>query len=153
VVELGLYLKNKTNYIAYNTIGAAILNIALNFLFIPKYKMIGAAVATIISFLALYLASYFATNKFYKISYENLKLVKMLVLTIGLFFLSNLIANSNILVRIGLKIAIIISFPFILYPMNFYEPIEIQTIKGAWRKWRNPLNWKKNRSKIKLDRK
>jgi len=56
-------------------------------------------------------------------------------------------------IRLTGKLLLILSFPFILYLWNFYEPIEIQTIKGAWRKWRNPLNWKKNRSKIKLDRK
>ena len=142
VVSLGLFLKRKTNYIAYNTVGAAILNIGLNFILIPKYKMMGAAIATIISFVALYFATYFVANRFYKIPYENVKLVKMLILAIVLFFLSTLTTNLNILPRILIKVAIIISFPFILYPMNFYEPIEILRIKQSWKKWRKKLvNW------------
>jgi len=142
VVSLGLYLKRKTNYIAYNTIGAAVLNIGLNFILIPKYKMIGAAVATIISFVALYFVTYFVANHFYKIPYENMKLLKMLVLAVVLFFLSTLTANLNILPRILIKVAVIISFPFILYPMKFYEPIEILRIKQSWQKWRKKLvNW------------
>ena len=143
VINLGLFLKRKTNYIAYNTIGAAVLNIGLNFLLIPKYKMIGAAVATIISFVALYFVTYFVANRFYKIPYENIKLLKMLALAIVLFFLSTLTANYNILPRILIKVAIIISFPFILYPMNFYEPIELLRIKQSWKKLRNPKRWKK----------
>jgi len=143
VVSLGLFLKRKTKYVAYNTIGAAVLNIGLNFLLIPKYKMMGAAIATIISFVALYIVTYLVANRFYKIPYENLKLLKMFVVAIVLFFLSTLTANLIILPRILIKVAIIISFPFILYPMNFYEPIEILRIKQSWQKWRNLRNWKK----------
>jgi len=134
VTSLGLYLERKTKYIAYNTIGAVVLNIGLNFLLIPKYKMIGAAVATIISFVVLYFATYFVANRFYKIHFENMKLLKMLILAIILFFFSTLTANLNILPRILFKVAIIISFPFILYPFNFYEPIELERIKQGWHK-------------------
>ena len=134
IASLGLYLKRKTKYIAYNTIGAAILNIGLNFLLIPKYKMIGAAIATLISFVVLFFATYFVSNRFYKIPYENMKFLKMLVLAVVLFSLSTLTASLNILPRILIKIAVIISFPFILYPFNFYEPIEIDRIKQGWYK-------------------
>lgn len=134
VASLGLYLKRKTKYIAYNTIGAAVLNVGLNFLLIPKYKMIGAAIATIISFIALYFATYFVSKRFYKIPYENMKFLKMLVLAVVLFFLSTLTASLNILPRILIKIAIIASFPFILYIFNFYEPIELERIKQGLHK-------------------
>jgi len=134
VTSLGLYLKRKTKYIAYNTIGAAVLNIGLNFLLIPKYKMIGAAVATIISYVVLYFITYFFANRFYKIPYENMKFLKMLVLAVVLFFLSTLTASFNTLPRILIKVALIISFPFILYPFNFYEPIELERIKQGWQK-------------------
>ena len=143
VASLGLYLKRKTKYIAYITIGAAVLNIGLNFILIPKYKMMGAAIATIISFVALYIVTYFVADRFYKIPYENMKLLKMLILAIALFFLSTLTANLILLPRILIKVAIIISFPFILYPMKFYEPIEIKRIKQYWQKWKNPKRWRK----------
>jgi hypothetical protein len=29
----------------------------------------------------------------------------------------------------------LLSFPFILYFLNFYEPVELQSIKGFARKW------------------
>lgn len=134
VVSLGLYLKKKTNYIAYNTIGAAVLNIGLNFILIPKYKMMGAAVATIISFIALYFVTYFVADRFYKIPYENMKLLKMLILAIVLFFLSTLAADLSTLPRLLSKLGLLISFPFLLYPMNFYEEIEIERIKAGFKR-------------------
>ncbi|MBC8312925.1 MAG: polysaccharide biosynthesis C-terminal domain-containing protein [Candidatus Cloacimonetes bacterium] len=150
VVNLGLYLKNKTKYVAYNTVFVLILNVILNFLFIPKYKMMGAAVATLISFIVLYFITYFTANRFYKIPYENMKILKMLILAGVLFFLSTLTANLNILARILIKIAIIFSFPFILYFLNFYEKIELKRLKQSWQKWKSPQNWKKNISQIKF---
>lgn len=41
--------KKKTKYIAIGTISTSIINIVLNYLLIPKYHAIGAAVATLIS--------------------------------------------------------------------------------------------------------
>ncbi|RKY72803.1 MAG: hypothetical protein DRQ24_04245 [Candidatus Latescibacterota bacterium] len=134
IASLGLYLKRKTNYVAYNLIAAMVLNVALNFLLIPKYRMMGAAVATIISFAVLYVTTYFTANRFYKIPYENLKLLKMLVLATVLFFLSTLTADLNVLPRILTKLGILISFPFLLYLVNFYEKIEIETIKQGFKK-------------------
>ncbi len=96
--------------------------------------MIGAAVATIISYVVLYFITYFFANRFYKIPYENMKFLKMLVLAVVLFFLSTLTASFNTLPRILIKVALIISFPFILYPFNFYEPIELERIKQGWQK-------------------
>jgi len=134
VTNLGLFLKRKTSYIAYNTIGAAVLNIGLNFILIPKYRMMGAAVATITSFIALYFVTYFVADRFYKIPYENVKLLKMLILAIVLFFLSILTADLSLLPRLLTKLGILISFPFLLYPMNFYEEIEIERIKEGFKR-------------------
>jgi len=61
--------------------------------------MIGAAVATIISYVVLYFITYFFANRFYKIPYENMKFLKMLVLAVVLFFLSTLTASFNTLPR------------------------------------------------------
>lgn len=129
VVNLGLLLKRKTKYIAYKTIGAAVLNIILNFLLIPQFKMMGAAIATAISFFALYLVTYYLSNRFYKIPYENLKLVKMLATAIFLFLVSMLLHGAELWLSIFFKTILFISFPIMLYFMNFYEHIELQRIR------------------------
>jgi hypothetical protein len=38
----------------------------------------------------------------------------------------------------------LISFPFILYPLRFYEAIELERLHGFWIKWRNPGKWADN---------
>ena len=143
VASLGLYLKRKTKFIAYITIGAAVINIGLNFLLIPKYKMIGAAIATVISFAVLFISTNIISNHYYKIPYENTKLLKMLLLAIILFIISTFTVQLHLLPRILSKIVIVISFPIILYPLNFYDKIELERIKQGWNKIRNLTKKKK----------
>lgn len=132
VATLGLYLKGKTKHIAYSTIIAVLFNLALNLLLIPQYGMMGAAVATVAAFLLLFFITYWASNRFYRIPFENLKLFKMLVVGIALFFLTLLTDSLELLPRIVLKISLIASYPILLYFLDFYEKIELQRLKEGF---------------------
>ncbi|MFX0132862.1 MAG: lipopolysaccharide biosynthesis protein [Candidatus Hodarchaeota archaeon] len=129
VVWIGILLKNKTKILAYTTIFSAFLNIGLNFILIPKYGMLGAAIATLISFVVLYFMTYISAQRLFPISYDNLRLLKIFLLGIGLYFISTLTTNFNFSLGILFKIFLLIIFPFILYFVKFYEEIEIITIK------------------------
>jgi len=129
VTSLGMYLTGKTRFIAYNTIFAMLLNIGLNFLLIPKYGMMGAAIATLITFIVLYVISQIMSNRFYKIPFDNRKILNLLLLSIVLYFIPYLFYDMRLITNIIVKILILISFPFLLYMFNFYEEIEIETIK------------------------
>lgn len=143
VTSLGLYLTGKTQVIAYSTIVVTLLNIGLNFLLIPKYGMMGAAIATLIAFIILYIISQIMSNRFYKIPFENHKILVLLITTITLFFIPSLFQDLQLLFNLIIKFLILVSFPFILYFFKFYEPIELLRIRQSWKKWRNPKNWKK----------
>jgi hypothetical protein len=43
-----------------------------------------------------------------------------------------------------IKTVCFLSFPFILYLFNFYEPIELQSIRGFIVKWSDLKNFKSN---------
>jgi len=51
LASLGMFLTKNTKHIAYITISAAMLNILLNLLLIPKFGMMAAAYNTLISFI------------------------------------------------------------------------------------------------------
>ncbi|MBN1639478.1 MAG: oligosaccharide flippase family protein [Ignavibacteriales bacterium] len=142
ITSIGLYLTHKTQVIAYSTIIVTLLNIGLNLLLIPKYGMMGAATATLIAFIILYIVSQIMSNRFYKIPFENHKILILLITTIALYFIPFLFPDLPLLI-ITIKILILVSFPFILYLFKFYETIEILKLKQSWKKWRNPHNWKK----------
>ena len=60
----------KTNILFYSTLAGAITNISLNFLLIPKYGAMGAAVATMVSYLVTFLIRFFDSRKIMKLRYE-----------------------------------------------------------------------------------
>jgi O-antigen/teichoic acid export membrane protein len=64
------FYNEKTKQIAIGTICAAIINILCNFLFIPIYAEMGAAIATLISFILLFIFHEISSRFMIK-NYEN----------------------------------------------------------------------------------
>ncbi len=57
--SVGYLLKRKTKYIPIMTIIAAALNVILNYFLVPPFGMMGAAVATLISYFVWAVLRYF----------------------------------------------------------------------------------------------
>jgi O-antigen/teichoic acid export membrane protein len=150
VFSLGLHYTKKTKYNAIIVFSLALLNILLNFIFIPVFKIIGAAVTTVICWILMAVLFYNFSQKFYKVNYEIKKIIMIIFTGCGLFLLSFLYFDLTLHIKLLIKILSVISFPFILFLMKFYEPIEIIRLKEAYKKWRNPLKWKQNILKMKM---
>lgn len=58
-----LTYQKRTGTIARNTIISAALNLILNYIWIPQYKSVGAVMATVASYLTLFLLHYFTLGK------------------------------------------------------------------------------------------
>ena len=144
LTSIPLQIAKKSTLVSKIIIFSAIVSLGLNWLIIPRYGSLGAAISFIISqFFYFILMTYFA-QKNYKINYEFVKVIKMIVVGIILFFISLALADFSLAVRMISKIILIISFPVILYFLNFYEKIELESMKGFWKKWRHLSNIKSN---------
>jgi O-antigen/teichoic acid export membrane protein len=76
ILSAGMFIEEKSSYIPFVTgIGAAI-NVGVNFLLIPVWGIIGAALATLVSYLVMAVAVYNITQRFYEINYEKGKVIK-----------------------------------------------------------------------------
>lgn len=130
--QLGMLLTKNTKHIAWITLGAAIFNIVLNLLFVPLYGIIAAAFNTLISFAIFYIITQVVADKYYKIPYENKKLILLVIagsiITIPIYFIQEI----N-LINIILKFILITSFPFIIYFFNFYEKSELEILTSKER--------------------
>ena len=144
VSSLGMYLTGKTIYIAVITIVSAAVNIGLNFILIPVYGIMGAAINTLAAFVLLYFISLIISNHYYKINFEKIKLLILVVLGTGLFFLSNLIIIYELWLSLLFKLLLVVAFPVILYMISFYDPGEIRIVKGFIKKWKSPGDWIQN---------
>lgn len=144
ISSLGMYLTAKTTYVAIITILSAALNIILNFIFIPIYGIMGAAVNTLIAFIFLYLFSEIASNNYYKIGFENSKLLKLFILSVIILWLATYLSDISLLFRVILKLVIIFFFPVLLALFGYFNKKEVKAISGAIKKWYNPFHWRKN---------
>ena len=104
-------------------------NIILNLLLIPKFSMIGAAIATVISHLLVFITAYYYTNRFLKIN-------------IFKFFLKPIIASLIMVLLLhilGLTVipSIILGFIIYLTMMLIIKGVSIREIKGLFGKYQN----------------
>jgi O-antigen/teichoic acid export membrane protein len=135
VTVYGLHIAKRTRVIGIIVVFSTILTLGLNILLIPVWDITGAAIATLISqFVYWYLCYYFSQKVFY-VPYEIRKIVIMVIAGAAISFSSLLINKMDLLPRLMIKTACVLSFPFILYLFNFYEQVELQAIRGFVRKW------------------
>ncbi len=89
--EVGLYLKDKTSYVALISSLAAGINIGLNILLIPRMGMKGAAWATLFSYLSMTVWGFLLSQGLYRLRYNLERLLVNLLLLTGVSLLSSLL--------------------------------------------------------------
>jgi len=85
---------------------AAAINVGLNYLLIPSYGMVGAAITNLISSVIYAASAFLVSQKFYYVSYDLKAFLKILIVTAGIisagyFFFSD-ITLANILIKVAL---------------------------------------------------
>lgn len=144
VTVYGLHIAKKTRIIGFIVVFSTVLSLVLNILLIPIWDITGAAVATLLSQFVYWFACYYYSQKVFFIPYEIRKIALMVITGSALSFAGVLLNGMDLLPRIAIKTVCFISFPFILYLFRFYEPIELQSMKGIAVKWLNIKNFSKN---------
>jgi O-antigen/teichoic acid export membrane protein len=128
-VGIGLFLKNKMHLFLFPSLAAVILNIVMNFIFIPLWGMMGAAYSTLCSQVVYTVILTVTSGKQYKVDFEWVKILLIYSLAIMLYF-ANLFAGSlNIFLASFLRIILLVVFPLVLYKLNFFEKIELMRLR------------------------
>ena len=144
VFTISLHYTKTVSYLVWITLSAAILNLAFNWFLIPKYGLYGSAVAVNLSSLFMTYLTYIISQRKYHIPYELNKVIMILIVAIVIYLATTFIPVDNASLSIILKSIVVLLFPVLLYPLGFYDAIELSTIAGIWKTWRNPAKWKKN---------
>jgi len=126
--SLGMFLTKNTKHVAWITICSAVFNIILNFIFIPQYGILAAAVNTLVSFMIFYFVTQIFSNKYFKIPYEHSKLFIMIFTGTALSSFIYFLPSMNSILAFLIKIIITLSFPFILFFFRFYEKRELDIL-------------------------
>jgi hypothetical protein len=78
---------------------------------------------------------HFIAQKAFFIPYEKGKLFRLFIIGTALSFAGYFLDDMELIPRLLTKFLCLASFPFILYVSNFFEPAELQAIRGFYKKW------------------
>lgn len=128
-VGVGLFLSNKTRYYLIPSFAALFVNIAINFILIPAYGMIGAALSVFIAQVIYSSTLAYLSGKFFKINFEWGKVILICSIAILIYAISQLLNSYSAWIAFPIRLFLLALFPLLLYKLNFFEPIEIQRLK------------------------
>ena len=105
----GIYIEEKTQYFPMVTIAGALTNVVVNFLLIPVYGIMGAAYATLASYVVMAIGLFIVSQRFYKINYEYGKIAKVFLLIIATAIIIYLYNNMTVVSKLLLFAGFILS--------------------------------------------
>ena len=73
----GLYITEKSSSVPMITFIGVAVNIAANYLLIPALSLVGAAIASLLSYVTMAVGYFYVAQKHYPIQYETKKIIKI----------------------------------------------------------------------------
>lgn len=130
--QMGFLFYKKTHFIMLSVVVSSVLNIGLNFLFIPKYGYMAAAINTLISYILLFIAVVFLSRRFFVWEFPFKTLRKVIyasaVMGIIVYYVGNSLTHSiHINLILGICIGVTVYFLILLLLKEFSKE-EIQIL-------------------------
>lgn len=142
VLNIGITLKKRTVFAPIVITAALVVNIGLNFLLIPRYGSLGAAISTLLSYVVFCGLRYWASNLFYKVRYEWGRVLAICAVgaaLIAAFYVTDSLRGdvpsvALVFLSVAIKTLLALSFPLILLALGFYHEQERRRFSEMWRK-------------------
>jgi O-antigen/teichoic acid export membrane protein len=119
VMAIGVGRAKRTQFNWAITGVAAALNVALNLILIPRYGMMGAAVATVAAYGVMFLAMTWYAQRVFPTPYQWRRVLTAAGAAVALLLLGKGLGGG-----IGGALAIVALYPFALLALGFYLPAE-----------------------------
>ena len=109
-LSLWYKLTDKTKYGAYFSILGALITIAINALFIPRFGYMASAWAAFICYFVIMLLSYLYGQKYFPIDYKLKKIGIYSVITGVLYIVGEFVTTNYSIINYGLKTILLLTF-------------------------------------------
>lgn len=123
----GIYIQKQTRKLPIVTFVGAAVNVLANVFLIPPFGIMGAAVATLLSYASMAVVLYVIVQNVYPVEYEFGRMLRIAVATALVFLLSRLVhlPAADVLWRC----ALLFLFGLFLYAMNVFSADELGRLK------------------------
>ncbi len=125
-----LSLTKNTVSILPVTIPPLLVSATLNYFLVPSMGGMGSAIASVSAYFLMAALTFVFANHLFPIRYEWERIVKMAIAAACIILASKAIPGGSLLLHIAAKSLLLAVYLVLLTMMNFFLPIEIQTIKN-----------------------
>jgi len=108
---------------------AAAVNVVLNVILIPPYGMIGAAVATLAAYVALFAGMWLRSRRIYEVPYQWRRLLTLAAAAAALTVAGRAVGSLPVAIVLAL------AYPLVLLPLGFYQPAELKRLRRLAPGW------------------
>ncbi|HTP79855.1 MAG TPA: polysaccharide biosynthesis C-terminal domain-containing protein [Bacteroidota bacterium] len=132
VFVVGVYLEKKTFLLPLITGAGAVTNIVANFLWVPRMGIMGAALATLASYIVMAAGMFIASQRYYAVRYEWGKVVRLAVMA-AVAFVVFVALNPAPLTASGLatKSILLLAFCASLFFTRVIDTRELQLTRDS----------------------
>ncbi|MBI4375686.1 MAG: lipopolysaccharide biosynthesis protein [Elusimicrobia bacterium] len=125
-------LSERTALLSYATILGATINVGANFLWIPRWGIMGAAAATLAAYLSMALSLYFMSRRTYPIPYEWGRLFRVAACLAACLSAAWAMEFGMSPDRAAARLILCLGFPIALVFSGFLLPEEKQALSRIW---------------------
>jgi O-antigen/teichoic acid export membrane protein len=127
VVAIGIGRARQTQLNWVVSGAAAVVNVVLNVILIPRYGMIGAAISTAAAYVGLLLGMVWNSRRVYPVDYQWRRVATLVGVAVGLTVLGSVLD-----VPLAVAILIALVYPLALLPLGFYLPAERRRLRSLF---------------------
>ncbi|MCX6570926.1 MAG: oligosaccharide flippase family protein [Candidatus Aminicenantes bacterium] len=131
LISFGLDLTGKTGYYPFIVGAGAVVNLFLNLALIPPFGMMGAAVATVLSYMLLPIIGYFIVRRLYPVPYEWRRLLKLALVSVGVYLAGVVLKTGKLWIDLGMEIMLVLTWGLALYGWRFFTQSELVTARST----------------------
>jgi O-antigen/teichoic acid export membrane protein len=127
----GIHIEKKTGHLPGIAMLGAAINIVTNLLLIPLLGIMGAAIATFLSYFGMMTAMYVVVQRFYPVRYETARIMKIVIAGAVVYLLYLFVPMQEFV--LAWKALLLVLFVALMYWMRFFERSELRRISQMLR--------------------
>ena len=130
IMLAGVFIREKTKYLPIAPVIGALLNVGFNFIFIPRYGILGAALTTVIAYCAMVAVLFVIAHRVYRVQYEYSRLGAVLLVTSLTIAVSCFFSPDSPVEKVLLNSTLMLAPPLVYWFSGFLQPVEIMRLKN-----------------------
>ena len=125
VMSIGIGRAKATQFNWVVTGAAAAVNIGLNFALIPPFGMMGAATATLVAYVVMFLGMTIRAQQVFRVPYQWRRVALVVAAAVGLTVL-----GKSLHVPLAAAVGLVAVYPLILLALGFFLPVERRRLRA-----------------------